>query len=183
VGLNICRLRLCISTSEIKSLRRERSKEKTPDTATSPLSGSFHPTQQQLSRLSTNSGVVYSSMPHDGLVRFRTRQHYSITPSSTNLYTPFCSESSTNLRPPSSLSMVPNRPFCVQPPEHVDSPAPVQRLCIQRGPLPLWSLRAPSFPDADASYGIESSAPQEVRRVHRDSEVYEGQYWRENGVP
>ena len=36
---------------------------------------------------STNPGVAYSSMPHDGLLRFHVRQHSPITPSSTDLGT------------------------------------------------------------------------------------------------
>ena len=54
-------------------------------------------------------------------------------------------------RSPILLSLAdPNRSFRVQPPEHVDDPAPVQRLCVQRGPLPLLLLQA-SFRDTDAS--------------------------------
>jgi len=72
----------------------------------------------------------------------------------------------------------PNHPFCVQPPEHVNDPAPVQWLCIQHGPLPLWSLWAPSFPDANASWRIESSAPQGGGAwVHHDSEVAVQHVW------
>jgi len=104
----------------------------------------FSSPQQHL-YLSTNSGVAYSSRPHDCLVRFHTQQHYPIIPSSTNLYTPSWTlvlnrvperEQAQALPhpvntlcrigldqpspPPSSLSTAPNRPFCIQPPEHVD---------------------------------------------------------------
>ena len=48
--------------------------------------------------LSTSSGVAYSSMHHDGLVMFRMRQHYPITPSSINLHTPVCSSSRSRKR-------------------------------------------------------------------------------------
>ena len=152
-------LRLRISTG-VKSLGSERLKETTPDPA-DPAVGrslSFHPSIHHLCLLSTNSGVAYSRMSDD-LVRFRKRQHHPIIPSSTSLCTllspsiAFSKEKrhrrsliqsihcvasdSTNLRPNTSLSMGPNRLLCVQPPEHVDDPAPVQWLCIQRCPTRL----------------------------------------------
>ena len=96
--------------------------------------------------LSTSSGVAYSSMHHDGLVMFRMRQHYPSHPvQSTSTHpsaphrvpereqAPALPHPVNTLHrigisqpsPPSSLSTAPNRPFSLQPPEHVDDLAPV----------------------------------------------------------
>lgn len=50
---------------------------------------------------------------------------------------------------PPSVSMVPNRPFCVQPPEYVDQ-GQFDGYVFNVVLYP-WSLRVPSSPDADAS--------------------------------
>jgi len=81
-GKYICELRLCISTSEIKSLRTERSKETLQ--LHRSLALFIHPN-------GTYTSPPSPASPHDGLVVFRTRQHYPITPNSTSLDTLFCS--------------------------------------------------------------------------------------------
>jgi len=167
-------------------------RETTPDSATPLLSRSFHTPKRQL-YLSTDSSLTHSGILHGDLLSFRLRHYFPIRNStlfSSSLVFPkenkhgrslmqsiHCVTSeSANLRPPSSLSTAPNCPFCVQPPEHVDDPAPAFNGYVYNVVLyPSGQFELLSGYRCKLRRRIFNST-REMRRVHRESEGCEWQY-------